>query len=57
VSLYHAQKILYNLNREPEIQRRFREDRLPWVDHIQAMRDGEALRAREGRVDEKVAGV
>jgi len=27
VSLYYTQKILYNLNRDPEIQRRFREDR------------------------------
>ncbi len=32
MSLYAAQKFLYHLNREPQVQRRFKEDRISLLD-------------------------
>ncbi len=40
MSLYATQKFLYNLNRDPEVQRRYREDR-------RALLDGYELTAEE----------
>ena len=46
MSLYATQKFLYNLNRDPEVQRRYREDRA-------ALLDGYELTAEEREAIER----
>ena len=49
MSLYSTQKFLYHLNREPEVQRRFREDRAALLDDYR-LTDEERTAIMEGDI-------